>query len=138
MRHIALSTLLLVSCVPPAMPVAPAPVVEPRLNPAANADSTFQVQVKTDSEQWVGTGWIVNVRDDVTYLVTAGHVCTADETARIWIMDRNTQTTPVVQVRFMDQPDLCILMAPVVLGAPLALATQMPDYGDEVAYLGGA
>lgn len=135
MRIILALVFLLVACRnnPPGYPVTPQ-VAE---------RSTFLVE-KSFGGVGIGTGtaWIVEHDHAYTYLMTAGHVCD-DMLAGMAEYKLIAKNTPVKhhvemaqQIIRAKEPDLCILKAPGDLGPSLLLSEGLPEYGEEIAYVG--
>lgn len=105
-----------------------------RMTPASVVDSVYKITaIQNGVQQWSGTGWMV----DKDRMMTAGHVCdTGDEDGFTFrAMNRNNQSYPIKVIKWAADPDLCIMEAKHVPGAPLGLGPK-PAYGDPVWYVG--
>lgn len=132
MRAAALAIVLLsAACQVPA-PEAP-------MTPEGAAASTFMV----DSDVGKGTAWVVSSSKDMTYLVTAGHVCDMRLTALAYglspdfrLVAQDGKQYPATFLHRDPIADLCLVTAPGYLGPALRVAAADAEYGTPVAYVG--
>lgn len=146
MKKLILALIFLFACQAP----APAYVNPPRTQP-----SVFKITTAVDGvDMSSGTAWIAHYsRDfDMTFLVTAGHVCNADEpdeegersyklTSRF---DKEFKATEVKRM-FLKRAgkdedrwpiDLCLLQTSGYISQPLPIMARDPFYGERVFYVG--
>lgn len=108
------------------------------------ADSVYKITIVHDGvEIGSGTAWIAGVHDGHTYLVTAGHVCSAaagDGAAeKHYILTGRDSGAPIAFDKLVGGeagPDLCVVWTSGTFGKPMWLAADMPEYGAEVTYIG--
>jgi trypsin-like peptidase len=120
--------------------------------PTDAAMSTFKVEVLVTvtldelsvETGWSGTAWAVKEDRGDALFMTAGHVCNTTDLgvpvtkSAFSLVSRDGQVHVAEVVRFTadPEPDLCLLRVRGLAAQPLALASEMPAYGDEVGYTG--
>lgn len=132
MRAPALVTALLAAACQYPAPAAP-------VTPTRAVDSTFKVQLSVGS----GTAWIASSARDMTFLVTAGHVCDGIGLAlrlgldpSIALVARDGSKHRAVFMRRSGVADLCLIVSSGYLGPALPVAPADPAYDQPVAYVG--
>lgn len=120
------------------------------VTPTVAVHSTVKVIVALDGEnQKSGTAFVFQENEHESLLLTAGHVC--DTGVQIegldldfqiegkWtvrVMNQSNQSWPASVVKYSKKPDLCMLSVKGHIGMPLPLAESMPEWAEEVSWIG--
>lgn len=122
------------------------------VTPSRAVPSVFKITTSVSGlRESTGTAWIAHYSHafDTTYLITAGHVCNAEEPERegertYELESRLGKTYPAKEIKriFQDRLDdrwpidLCLLLTPGFISQALPIMTREPYYGEKAYYVG--
>lgn len=130
MKHIALSLLLLLASCTGC--VRRLPERPPEATIDAQVAVTRVISSTSVEGTSVGTAWLVAEDAQLSYWVTAGHVCDPDAILTLGVGD----LALALIAQRSDDPDLCVVVSLPVHLTPLRLAPADPRIGDELRYVG--
>lgn len=96
--------------------------------------ATAQVEATDALGTSIGTAWLHSTVGPSATWVTAGHVCSP---GAMYTITHDGQEYGAAELKRSDEPDLCSLVTfGEVRAAPLRLAADEPEVGDELCYTG--
>lgn len=96
--------------------------------------ATATVEATDLSGTAIGTAWLAASDSSSSAWVTAGHVCSP---GAMYTVVHDEREYAAAVLAYSDEPDLCTLVTfGSVNAAPVRLATEAPEVGDELCYTG--